>query len=92
MTIILIMFAAAQLAVPVLLVRFFKWKGILGAFAFTAALHYAFHRVCMARDAEAASAYGAVAFSFVMLTLGFVYCLIAVAVAGALATLKEPES
>ena len=54
MTTILIVFAAGQLAVPVLLILLFKWKGILGAFAFTAALHYAFHRICLARDAEAA--------------------------------------
>ncbi len=44
MTIILVLFAVAQLVAPVLLVRFFRWKGILGAFIFTAALHYAFHR------------------------------------------------
>jgi hypothetical protein len=91
MTIILTMFASAQLVIPVLLVRFFRWKGTLGAFAFTAALHYAFHTVCLARDAEAANSYGAGAFSFVMLALGFVYCLIAVAIAGALTSREVPE-
>jgi hypothetical protein len=39
MIIILILFVTAQLIGPVLLIRFFKWQGILGAFAFTAALH-----------------------------------------------------
>src|SRR4051794_20826710 len=83
MTIILIIFAAAQLIVPVLLIRRFRWQGILGAFAFTAALHYGFHRVCLARDAEAATAYGAVVFSFLMLAVGLVYCIVAIAIAGA---------
>lgn len=82
MTIILIIFAVAQLVIPVLLIRRFRWQGILGAFAFTAALHYGFHRVCVAHDAEAATAYGAVVFSFVMLALGLVYCLFAIVIAG----------
>ena len=83
MTTILIIFAAAQLVVPVLLIRWFRWQGIFGAFALTTALHYAFHRVCVARDAEAATAYGAVVFSFVMLAVGLVYCIIAIVIAGA---------
>lgn len=83
MTIILIIFAAAQLVVPVLLIRRFRGQGILGAFAFTAALHFGFHRVCVARDAEAATAYSAVAFSLVVLAVGLVYCIIAIAIAGA---------
>ena len=83
MTIILILFAVAQLVIPVLLIRRFRWQGILGAFAFTAALHYGFHRVCVARDSEIATAYGAVVFSFIMLAVGLVYCIIAIAIAGA---------
>jgi hypothetical protein len=89
MTIVLALFGAAQLVVPVLLILLFRWKGILGAFAFTAVLHYAFHRICLARDAEAAAAYGAVGFSVVMLALGFVYCLIAIAIAGAFSRRQE---
>lgn len=92
---VLIIFAAAQLVVPVLLIRRFLWQGILGAFAFTAALHYTFHRVCVARDAENATAYGAVVFSFVMLALGLVYCIIAIAIAGAFSSrnaTKEGEA
>jgi hypothetical protein len=83
MTSILILFAVAQLVIPVLLIRRFRWQGILGAFAFTAALHYGFHRVCIARDAETATFYGAVVFSFVMLAVGLVYCIIAIAIVGA---------
>lgn len=91
MTIILILFAAAQLVIPVFLIRRFMWQGILGAFAFTTALHYAFHRVNVARDADAATAYGAVVFSFIMLALGLVYCIIAIAIAGAFSP-REKEA
>ena len=90
MTIILIIFAVAQLVLPVWFIRRFRWQGILGAFAFTAALHYGFHRVCVAHDAEAANAYGAVAFSFVMLAVGFVYCLFAIVIAGAFSR-RDPD-
>jgi hypothetical protein len=76
MTIILTTFVAAQVIGPVLLIGCFQWRGILGAFALTAALHYGFHRIWVAHDSEAATAYNAVAFSFAMAALGFVYCLI----------------
>ncbi len=91
MTLILILFVLAQLIGPVLLIRRFKWLGIVGAFAFTVALHYAFHRVCVAHDAEAANAYGAAVFSFVMLALGLVYCLIAIAIAGAFSAREDSK-
>lgn len=80
---ILTAFVIAQLVAPVLLIRRYRWVGILAAFGFTALLHYAFHMVCVARDAEAASAYGAAPFTFVVLALSLVYCIIAISIAGA---------
>jgi len=92
MTTIVILFVAGQLVGPVLLIRFFKWRGILGAFAFTAALHYGFHKIWVAHDSEAATAYNAAAFSFAMAALGFVYCLISIAIAGAFSRREEPAT
>ena len=92
MTAIFILFVVVQVIAPVLLILLFKWKGILGAFLFTAALHYTFRRIWVALDPNAANAYIAGPFTFVMLGLGLVYCLIAIAIAGAFIREEKPKT
>ncbi len=69
---------------PVLLIRRFKWSGILMALAFTCLLHGVFflNRLRLEREIEWDIVQGLVI--IVPLGLGLVYSLIAIVIAGAL--------
>ncbi len=80
----LLLLLGLQLFVPVLLIRRFKWSGILSAMGFTFLLHGVFflNRKILNPDMELDIVQ--MIFVIVPLGLGLVYCLISILIAGAL--------
>jgi len=80
----LLLLVFLQLVAPVLLIRRFKYMGILAAFGFTVLLHAVFFLTRTSLDSEIDMDLIHFILMAVPLGLGLVYCLISIAIAGAL--------
>ncbi len=89
----LLLLVSLQLVTPVLLIRRFKFTGILAAFGFTVLLHAIFLLGRVSLDSEIDFDIIQQAVIFVPLGVGLVYCLISIPIAGALESraAKRPD-